>query len=434
MLRTGEITRATCRRLPVAVDTWLPPLLTLAGLLAVALPGQVFTAGRWGCGYGLMALGYLYLWRRLPAMSRRGVALVALLFLLLRLWLTSREPLLSDDIYRCLWEGRVWNAGFDPYRLAPDHPALAVLRNHWHALINHPELPAIYPPLQLAVNSVLANLHESPGFYKLALTVADIVVALLLGLLLARRGRSQRCALLYFTHPLAVLEVSWSGHHDPVFLAFLLAALMLLDDRRRFAAGLAWGAAVATRFVPLVLVREFRHRRSTAGFLVVILACYLPFWLAGSSALGSLGAYAADWEFNGSLYRLGTIVIADHRLVRLVLFGLFGGWWAAVNLKTGDREWRVLLLFVGVLAASPTVHPWYGLWVLPLAVLLPGAAPAVWFALLLPLSYVVLEGWLGAGLWHEVNPVTAVIYLPLMCWPLVYRFARFSGVACRRGG
>jgi hypothetical protein len=241
-------------------------------------------------------------------------------------------------------------------------------------------------------------------------------------------------ALLYFAHPLALLEVSWSGHHEPLLLAFLLAALILAAGRRRLAAGLAWGAAVATRFVPLVLVREFRQRRSLVGALAVLLAAYLPFWLAGSPALGSLGTYAAHWEFNGSLYRLGTLVIADHRWVRLLLLGLFGGWWTVVNLKVAEREWRVLLLLVGVLAVSPTVHPWYGLWLLPFALLLPGAAPAVWFTLLLPLSYVVLEGWLGAGTWREVYPVTVLIYLPLLCWPLAYRFACSRAITRRRGG
>ena len=41
--------------------------------------------------------------------------------------LVLAPPLLSDDLYRYLWEGRLWLEGLNPYRLAPDDPALAHL-------------------------------------------------------------------------------------------------------------------------------------------------------------------------------------------------------------------------------------------------------------------------------------------------------------------
>ena len=38
-------------------------------------------------------------------------------------------PLLSSDIYRYVWDGRVQLAGINPYRYVPDAPDLAFLRD-----------------------------------------------------------------------------------------------------------------------------------------------------------------------------------------------------------------------------------------------------------------------------------------------------------------
>jgi len=59
---------------------------------------------------------------------------------------------LSDDLYRYLWDGRVANAGIDPFAYPPSAPELAALRDDrvWPN-VNHPEVPTIYPPVaQLA--------------------------------------------------------------------------------------------------------------------------------------------------------------------------------------------------------------------------------------------------------------------------------------------
>ena len=52
-----------------------------------------------------------------------------------------------DDIYRYVWEGKLWLNGLNPYHLAPIDDSLIPFRDpNWHK-INHPDFPAIYPPL-----------------------------------------------------------------------------------------------------------------------------------------------------------------------------------------------------------------------------------------------------------------------------------------------
>ena len=67
------------------------------------------------------------------------------------------EPMLSDDVYRYVWDGRVQLEGVHPYRYAPVDPALGTLRDaHVFPRINHPEVPTIYPPLAQSLFAGLA--------------------------------------------------------------------------------------------------------------------------------------------------------------------------------------------------------------------------------------------------------------------------------------
>lgn len=54
-------------------------------------------------------------------------------------------PLLSDDVYRYLWEGTLLNAGGNPFLTAP--AAVRGLDDALAARVNHPEITAIYPPI-----------------------------------------------------------------------------------------------------------------------------------------------------------------------------------------------------------------------------------------------------------------------------------------------
>jgi alpha-1,6-mannosyltransferase len=57
----------------------------------------------------------------------------------LRALLLTAPPILSTDIYRYVWDGRVQAAGIDPYRYIPADPALASLRD-----------PVVYPQINRA--------------------------------------------------------------------------------------------------------------------------------------------------------------------------------------------------------------------------------------------------------------------------------------------
>src|SRR4051794_35998453 len=132
--------------------------------MAVAGRGPILTVGwslpAWLLPWSLAWVGGVVLALRLP----RRVALPALMIgaVALRLAALAGPPTLSDDLFRYAWDGHVQVADIDPYRYAPDDPALESLRDPWlwppssHCpvvarppdctRINRPAVHTIYPP------------------------------------------------------------------------------------------------------------------------------------------------------------------------------------------------------------------------------------------------------------------------------------------------
>jgi len=65
----------------------------------------------------------------------------------------ERFLIFDDDIWRYLWDGHVWAGGVNPYRFAPQDPAVDGLSDGsgvWNDIrhsVNHASTPTIYPPL-----------------------------------------------------------------------------------------------------------------------------------------------------------------------------------------------------------------------------------------------------------------------------------------------
>ena len=179
------------------------------------------------------------------------------------------------------------------------------------------------------------------------------------------------------------------------------------------------------------------------------LVSLLPF-LAGGSQLGQgLSAYGGRWRFNeGAFWAIDALLResglsawfcrailprlievpsgvdpGQHQtwlliLPKAVVAGLVLALVAWASRPRPGEDLRPVALVAGglFLALSPTVHPWYALWLLPF---LPGARAregrAAWLclSLALPLSYVVLLGYSGlAGSWREEPAVRLAIWIP----------------------
>lgn len=297
------------------------------------------------------------------------VALVAAL--LFRLAASLGAPALSDDLYRYLWDGRMQLHGIQPYALAPADPRLAPLRDDAVGrAVNHPEVPSIYPPLAQWSFLALAALGAGPVGVKLGMGLADFGVVLALAALLRRRGLPDERVLLYAWNPLAVLETGGSGHLEPLGIGLLLLAALWLHERRQSVSAAAFAASVHVKLLPLVLLPALARRLRGRAWLVLGAALVLPvvpFALTGPAVGGGLFVYAERWEHNAPIYSLvdsGLGRAAAHWAVALAAAG-----WAMLCAWRGPQalERRTLWILGGVLLLSPTLHPWYLLWVLPWA-------------------------------------------------------------------
>src|SRR6185503_341554 len=136
-----------------------PPGMT-ARLLAAAVVLSVCTVAWAATGdqtgriaphlalYGAAFAAYRAALDASACLSRRGLRLALCAAFLWRAVLVGAPPLLSDDVYRSVWEGRIQLQGGNPYAWR-DRPASArweSLRDEVWARMNHKDYTAIYPP------------------------------------------------------------------------------------------------------------------------------------------------------------------------------------------------------------------------------------------------------------------------------------------------
>lgn len=234
--------------------------------------------------------------------------------------LLAAPPVLSDDVYRYLWDGRVLGHGIDPYRYAPDDPALAVLRDALWARVNNPQIATIYPPLAELLFALIDRVSHAPlGPKALALVAHLATIPVVDALARSRRIEAPRPAaaapLAFALCPLGLAESALAGHVDAVCALLLALAVLALLRGRAFASAVALAAAASVKLVGLVLVPLLwrRSRTATALALVLALAPVALLTRAGSSeAPGGLSSYVRRWRGNEGAFvvlEAGTTVV-----------------------------------------------------------------------------------------------------------------------------
>ncbi len=351
-------------------------------------------AGLWAACLAML----LFFPRKLP--RRRRCWAVFIPALACRLFLLPLAP--SDDVNRYLWEGRLVQVGINPYHHAPDDPALSDLAagDPFHGRINHPNIPAIYPPLMLMGVSALIRLGYTPLVIKCAMMLFDLGAVLLLMGLLGRRRLDERWALLYAVNPVVLIAFAGQGHLDAVQVFFLLAAIRLYDRRRWGWMFFAAGLAVQVKYVA-VLALPFLVRRDNFRWLwaaaPAVLLPFLPF--AGEEPeriFEALKVFGKQFAFNGSVHSLlrrllGGIPPATAVCHSLLAASMLFGWLAFHPPRSrrcrNDPVSGCCYAMGALLLFSPTVHFWYLAWIIPFLALRPSAS---WMLLCLTISLVFM--------------------------------------------
>jgi hypothetical protein len=292
----------------------------------------------------------------------------------------------GDDFWRYQWEGKIQQAGFNPYVNAPDDPQLEAVRagfEAWHK-INHRDFRAIYPPGAELLFAGLSRISDSPLLYKLLFAAADLATVAVLLRLLGGASRYANAAW-YAWNPLVVYSFAGAAHFDSLMILPMIAGILFLtrfesetESRRKWwlalAASAAFGIAISIKLVPAFLllccVFALGYRAITLAvsaaipLLLSLLYGYptVPIW-------GSLRRFAHVTRLNDLFWWLieETLWPNPHQknyhynvilIIAVVVVSMLAFW----NWK------RAMLWVLGVaLVLSPVFHPWYCTWILPLA-------------------------------------------------------------------
>jgi hypothetical protein len=293
----------------------------------------------------------------------------------------------DDDIHRYVWDGRLQRLGYNPYLVVPSDPAVKALHTPETRNLNNPDLPSPYPPgAQLFFRAVTA-IHESTFALKVAFVVCDFAIAFLLLGILRRAQRGAHLVLAYAWNPLLAIEVAGSGHVDIVGALLLVVSAAALARRWRATAAVAFGLAVAVKFLPIVLVPLYWKRvriRDAALAAALVGLLYVPFLSHGRILTGSLGTYVQSFRFNSPVFAALAHVTPPHLVAELaVLVGLVTAAW----LRSARPEWSADA-FAWPMAASllcaPAVFPWYLLWLLPFLMSASTLLMIVWTVSIIP--------------------------------------------------
>ncbi|MFH0725743.1 MAG: glycosyltransferase 87 family protein [Pseudomonadota bacterium] len=408
----------------------------------------------------LAVIGYLAAKRRISF----SPAMILFLAACCRLLFVFHPVSLSDDIFRYLFDGRQLLFGVNPYTLSPvDAARFNVSLVALAEKVNHPELVTIYPPAAQLLFAAGALSGSVTGM-KLFLIGLDLFLILLILRLLSALDLPPWRAIFYAWHPLSVIEIAASGHIDGAGIFFVFLALCACFPRPRggkdflngpadsdftgnrvflpFTGGVVFSIAVLVKLLPVVFLPGYLrlsrgHGRwlFLLGFVIGCLLLILPFLPDIRNSFATLQRYGATWEFSGFLFRSLRNLFSSGKVARVmlgVLFVLVVGWChgrAGVGRNTTSTSSEMLLevlktgYFISLcfLLLTPTLHPWYALYLLAFLPFCPEVAGIVlsWSVLLgyrVLIAHGILKVWQedsGTSLMIWAAPVAAFLLLQL---------------------
>jgi len=280
---------------------------------------------------------------------------IVVLGLVFRAAIFPAQQIQEDDVYRYLWDGKVFSKGINPFKFAPSEISYATEFRIRHPIayraeydeqsrseldflddlrwesqtalifferINHPDVPTIYPPLaQFTFRGVS---HISPdNIYALrfAFLGFDLFTLFFIVKTLRALGKNINLCAVYFLCPLVIKETYNSTHLDIIGIAFLCASIFFFVQRHALWSGFFLGLSFLGKLYPIILAPVFFKRflvdeetgkcsrpgrafSVALAFIATAVVGYLPFLDIGGKTFTGLNTFTASWQNNDSLYAI----------------------------------------------------------------------------------------------------------------------------------
>ena len=395
-------------------------------------------------GFYLLAV-YILLRRHLEP---RGLAIVLVIGLLLRLLLFDTTPILEIDYYRYLWDGAVFANGYNPYMSPPiqagesELSELALQSGSVIDRINYSDLKTIYPPLTQVFFALSYWLDSwNLNAWRSILLFADIAGLLLIMATLKTLQKPLHWCLIYWWNPLLLQQTYNAAHMDVLLVAPLVGAIWMLITNRHLLGSALLTIAAGIKLWPLLLLPfalrpllGYPKQLFTAVVVVasILALTVLPLLYFGLGEQSGLGSFAQQWQRNSAIFPLLESVISlftdnpgrsARILIAFIIFAVV--FWLNLSVATCSEVLIQRMLFViGLLfLLSPAQFPWYAIWFLPLLCFRPSGA-LILLTVLMPIYY-----WKFLFI-DRGNPevfdygVVWLQYLPVLTWFAVERLSR----------
>ena len=339
--------------------------------------------------------------------------------ILFRLVFLVAEPNLSQDHFRFIWDGELIINGLNPYSYSPDE----IMEAGKVRLANMEELHggmselnarnySNYPPLNQLFFAVAAwlgggTIMGSLVAMRLMIVLGDLGVLYFGRKLLKNMSQDHHMAFWYFLNPLVIIELSGNLHFEGLMLFFFVWALYLISRNKWAWAAPVYALSIMVKLVPLMLLPIFLKylgpKKSMAFYSVVGLCCllillpfYTPDFLANYGQ--TLGLWFSNFEFNAGIYKLVKhIAVTYFDAKPWELIEVYGSMLIRVMvvicllialLRRNKTLPSLITSMVLVLSCyyflSSTVHPWYIVFLLGMAIFTDYRFPLLWtFAIIL---------------------------------------------------
>ncbi|HRI00442.1 MAG TPA: hypothetical protein PK006_05245 [Saprospiraceae bacterium] len=364
-------------------------------------------------GYGILAFGSYYCLFLSSLKLKYHFKSFVLLALIARFICFFSEPQWSEDAYRYYWDGLLSKHGKSPYSGTPND-ILNELNTpeiqKTYLKLNSKEYPSIYPPAAQGIFFLSASLSHSFIDFIIILKLLFLSIEALLLFFLYRfissRSRDFTPLLLLFLNPLWIIEFYNNLHIDLLMISLLILSIILQFESKIYTSALLFGLSIELKILSLlafpffILTQSKKQRIIFCSILACILLGNIPFFYSHTQIyFSSVQLFFKQFQFNSFLYHPIIWKLHNSALYSLeskvglflnLLFILFllGLLYKYKN-EAKDINiflWYSSLAFCVYFIFSSTVHPWYCLLPVSLAVMSGKNSLTLW-PLFILLSY-----------------------------------------------
>lgn len=383
---------------------------------------------------------YFYFWKNA---DRLGLKALLLLAITARFILLFSLPNLSDDYFRFLWDGYLWNHGINAFSVLPSEALklnIPEINSSLHNQLNSPNYFTIYPAVcqfiffistGLFTESVLGAVVVMKSFIFLF----ELGSIWLIIKLLQHFNLPKKQVLLYALNPLIVIELVGNMHFEAGMVFFTLAAIyFLLVKNSLFISAIFMALAIHVKLIPLLFIpllfNQLEYKNWIKfGFITAMFTLLISVFLFGNwqnvlNFYSSVQLYFGSFEFNASIYYLlreigfwisgfnQIAIIGKVLSVATLLIIIY------LSLQQKIKETFTLLTFALCIYffLSTTVHPWYVVSLVAFCCFTQFKFPVIWSGLTV-FSYITYRN----SNYEELLWLTAFCYLILVGY-IVYEW------------